>query len=189
LTSQELDEYCKNIFVFMLGTGKIRFNDLYKNLKTTGLKLTIPTLSAHLKHLQKEKLIRRMKEGKQNVAYEVNWAKLDYLRFHVDFKQALEESKTRKDDFDRLSVEDRAIFALHIMRLMETTKLKYELHACLEPKRHFEATIAYLFVKNYLEPYRQWLIESCLDSNDRAKEALSVVEQEEKKLKDSIYSK
>jgi len=48
---------------------RLRFNQLHKYLKKFGTNISKPSLIEHLKHLKKQKLISRKREGFQKVSY------------------------------------------------------------------------------------------------------------------------
>ena len=65
--------------------------------------------------------------------------------------------------------------------------IKNEIRAYLEPKRKFEATLAYLFARSYLEPFRMYLLRDCVKSKETAQKALTKVEELEQKLKNEVF--
>ena len=78
----ELDDYCEKIFAYLgVQDEPLRFNELHKALNKANFKISRPTLIAHLKHLLKQEVITKKSQGKQNVAYGINWKKLEYLNF------------------------------------------------------------------------------------------------------------
>ena len=66
---RELDDICVEIFFTLMAYKRLRFNQLHKYLKKFGTNISKPSLSDHLKHLKKQKLISRKREGFQNVSY------------------------------------------------------------------------------------------------------------------------
>lgn len=66
---KELDDICVEIFFTLMAYKRLRFNQLHKYLKKFGTSISKPSLIAHLKHLKKQKLISRKREGFQNVSY------------------------------------------------------------------------------------------------------------------------
>jgi len=67
--SFELDDTCHEIFFTLMAYKKLRFNELHKYLKRFGTEISKPALIDHLKHLIKQKLVKRKREGFQNVSY------------------------------------------------------------------------------------------------------------------------
>lgn len=65
----KLDDICHEIFFTLLAKKRLRFNELHRQLKKFGTDVSKPTLIDHLKHLSKQKLIKRRREGFQNVSY------------------------------------------------------------------------------------------------------------------------
>lgn len=69
LKTLELDDICSEILLTLLAYTRLRFNELHTMLKKFGTDISNPTLSEHLKHLTKGKLIKRKRENFQNVSY------------------------------------------------------------------------------------------------------------------------
>ena len=65
----EIDDICHEIFFTLMAYKKLRFNELHRYLKKFGTDISKPALIEHLKHLIKQKLIKRKREGFQNVSY------------------------------------------------------------------------------------------------------------------------
>jgi len=66
---KELDDLCVEIFFTLMAYKRLRFNQLHRYLKKFGTDISKPSLIDHLKHLKKQKLISRKREGFQNVSY------------------------------------------------------------------------------------------------------------------------
>ena len=66
---KELDGICVEIFFTLMAYKRLRFNQLHRYLKKFGTDISKPSLIDHLKHLRKQKLINRKREGFQNVSY------------------------------------------------------------------------------------------------------------------------
>jgi DNA-binding HxlR family transcriptional regulator len=66
---KELDDICVEIFFTLMAYKRLRFNQLHKTLKKFGTEISKPSLIEHLKHLKKQKLISRKREGFQKVSY------------------------------------------------------------------------------------------------------------------------
>jgi len=184
----ELDEYCEKIFAFLaLNKNPLRFNELHRTLNAADFKISKPTLIAHLNHLQKHKIIARKSEGKQNTSYLVNWNKLDYLRYHTKYRQALEKAQNDKETFNSFSIDEKVRYVTLMLSLQEVTRLKFEILSFLEPHRRFEATLAFLFVQGTIEPFRMWLLKTCVKSKETAQEALTTVEQLEQRIQNELF--
>jgi len=64
-----LDHYCSEILKLLWHSEGMRFNEIHRQLQNTGITLSKPSLSEHLKHLIKRKHITRRVIGVQNVVY------------------------------------------------------------------------------------------------------------------------
>jgi Fe2+ or Zn2+ uptake regulation protein len=188
MAKPELDECCEKIFAYLaLQDEPVRFNELHKLLNKSNFNISRPTLIAHLKHLLKHKVITKNSQGKQNIAYGVNWKTLDYLRYHKNFRKAAERIQENKATFEEFDLDEKITYVSLVLSLIEVTKLKNEIRSFLEPNRKFEATLAYLFVRSYLEPFRMYLLRDCLRSKTIAKEALVKVEELERKIQNEVF--
>lgn len=94
----ELDDICHEIFFTLIAYKKLRFNELHKYLKKFGTEISKPTLIDHLKHLIKQKLVKRKREGFQNVSYSLTDEVSSLFEISPeDLKKWLEDSvKTTK---------------------------------------------------------------------------------------------
>jgi hypothetical protein len=188
MVKTEIDDYCGKIFTYIaLQDNPLRFNELYKALSKADFKISRPTLIAHLNHLRKHKVITRKTRGKQEVSYEVNWEKLDYLKYHRDFRKQVERIQENKGTFEKFGLDEKITYISLILGLIEVVKLEYEIRSFLEPNRRFEATLAFLFTRSYLEPFRWYLLRDCIKSEQTAKEALALVEKLEAKIRAELY--
>jgi repressor of nif and glnA expression len=64
-----LDHYCTEILKILWHVDGMCFNEIHRQLKNRGIKLSKPSLSEHLTHLRKRKFITRKAMGVQNVTY------------------------------------------------------------------------------------------------------------------------
>lgn len=69
MKSFELDDICHEIWFTLMAYKRLRFNELHRALKVFGTDISKPTLNEHLKHLIKQKLVRRKREEAQKVSY------------------------------------------------------------------------------------------------------------------------
>lgn len=184
----ELDEHCQKIFAFLvMNSDPVRFNELHRTLNLSNYKISRPTLIVHLNHLQKYEVVKRKIEGKQSISYEVNWGKLDYLKYHKNFRKTTERIQKEKATFETFGLDEKIRYVSFILSLIEVTRLKNEIRSFLEPHRKFEATLAYLFVRSYLESFRMYLLQTCVKSKETAQEALVKVEQLEQRLQNEVF--
>jgi DNA-binding transcriptional regulator GbsR (MarR family) len=184
----EFDEHCQKIFAFLvLNDVPVNFNRLLKALNDSNYKISKPTLSAHLKHLQKPKIIKRRKKGKQQITYSVNYEKADSLQFHKDFSKTAENIIKSKETFNSFDVAEKIRYVSFILMIIEVNRLKNEIRSVLEPDRRFEATLAFLFVKSYLERFRMYLLQTCVNSREDAQKALVELDRLEQNLRNEVF--
>ena len=125
-----LDDYCSSILILLWKKKEMRFNEIYRALKNEGVKLSKPTLSEHLKHLRKEKWVKRKVRGVQNVTYGLHDS--IHRSSDEDWKWLEEGLKDMGAKFYKKSPEAMAGYALYIVlsRKMEELLLRIE----IEPK-------------------------------------------------------
>ena len=184
----ELDDYCEKIFGYLgLQDEPLRFNELHRELNKANFRISKPTLIAHLKHLLKHKVISKKSQGKQNITYGVDWKELSYLTYHKKFRKAAERIQKNKTTFEQFELDEKIIYVSLILSLIEVIKLKNEIRSFLEPKRKFEAMLAYSFARNYLERFRMYLLRDCIKSKEIAETALVKVEELERNIQNELF--
>lgn len=97
-----------DLAVFIKSGQRYRFNQLYKEVKLSGIKITKPTFIEHLRHLEEKKLILKEEVDKLNISYGFNHELLGDIDRHIR-EQALSnriiDEKMRK--FNSLPVKDQ----------------------------------------------------------------------------------
>jgi hypothetical protein len=71
--TRKMDDVCTSIYLALSLRGKLRYNELFRTVNRLNPKqksgkpfISKPTFDEHIKHLQKNKLLRVIKKGKQN---------------------------------------------------------------------------------------------------------------------------
>ena len=187
---EDKDVYCSKIFWFLfLSDKKCRFTELHKGLKNIKLKLSKPTLIAHLGHLQEKGFIVRRQEDKQNVSYEVNWKKFEYLKESVGYKQHLLISNENKKRFKSLSPRDQLATLLNILILGELQRVRSNIDDFLEPEKEPEHHLGYWFMFKSLDLYQSWFIETFKQADKKTQKMLiEKVDGSVKILRDDIFT-
>lgn len=147
---EELDKYCSDILNVLLAYNqKIRFNELYKRLKTMKYKISRPTLADHLKHLVKRKEILRKTEGKQNVTYELNHKRYANIKKAVEIQNELLKIFTENEkNFNEMQVEDQLFYTIATMVLRELRTLRLDIDTVLNPENRFQNILETLFINH-----------------------------------------
>jgi hypothetical protein len=139
--------------------------------------MTKPTLINHLNHLRKDKLIIRKKEGKQNVSYTVNWAKLGTFKQTIESKQFLENLFGNEKQFKAFPIDDQVAYVTNLFTLRNLHQLKLEVQDAIDPSKNFEHSIQFLITDRFFHFFKRWLLESCHASKtEKATEALSMID-------------
>ena len=174
--ADELDKHCEKIFsVLAVNPNPIAFNKLYEKLKPEMAK---PTLIEHLKHLQKQKIVRRKRIGKQKVTYELHEDCFNELEQTREFMESMNEAKEEIEIFNGLNTKEKIKYLLLLITLAEIDTLKYTLQRLAEPKEDFKFLIKTAFTKDALSAKIQVLLEHCADFD--LNEAIRQVDEAEK---------
>lgn len=149
-----------------------------------------PTLSEHLKHLKKRRLVIRKREGKQNVTYQVNWEKLEHLSEAIETRQALKRMLENEKNFKSFPIDEQVTYVHNILALRNLYRLRLEIFSILHPSKNFEHSVQYLFISRFFEFFKTWLLESCHEDRSRCREkAMSTIEYNIKHYTDTIFDK
>jgi DNA-binding transcriptional ArsR family regulator len=162
----KLDDYCREILVFLVVIGeKKRFNKLYEFLREKGMELTKPTLSLHLKHLTREKMVIREVKDAQIVYYEVN-----HKRFR-DFEETVKSQHVirmiefldqEKQAFDSASLQKQIDIVFDTMILRNLRHLKTQIEFESNSVRKWEKSLELQLLENPLFMVREtWLVAKC----------------------------
>ncbi len=174
----QLDIYCEKIFtVLAVNQDPITFGKLFEKLQT---EMTKPTLIKRLVHLQKNKIVKREKIGKQKVTYTITDDLINELEQEIEFVKEMEELKKVKETFDSFPMKDKIQYILLLSTLTEIDQLKNSLKVILDPNEQYKATLKHLYTKNTLEALTKYLLLNTLKSKGDVKEALNKVEEAEK---------
>lgn len=175
--------------VFIASNKNRHFNELHANLnKIRNLEISKPTLSEHLKHLQRLKLITRKREGKQRVKYEVNWTKLKYLQETIESQKILKRITENEETFTSLPMEEQVMFVTNVLSLRNLKELKLEILDTIEPNKNFEHNVQYAFTHQFFDLYRTWFIKNCYKTtNENKLNALKIVENNIKHFEEELF--
>jgi DNA-binding HxlR family transcriptional regulator len=183
-----MDEYCIKIFGLLgVTTEKFRFNELHRTLSHFGIVMSRPTLIAHLNHLQKKGYIIRKKEAKQNVSYEVNWKKLEYLKESLAYKKEVDQNLKNKATFKSHSLEAQVAIITGILTLQGLFWLKANVLDILEPTKKAEHNLAYVFSSRLLDMYRLWLLDTCKESKENNQKILCSIDELIKDITETFF--
>ena len=128
---------------------KIRFNKLYEHLEDYGMRISKPTLSLHLKHLESHELLIRRVEEVQKVSYEINYEKIG--SFGKKLKSTFEVLMDEWDEdirlFNSASVDEQVdIILLEIAnRTLRQLELKIKLRS--SPVNSWEKSLELMFLQ------------------------------------------
>lgn len=179
------DIYCVMILFSIASQTEIRFNDLLKHLNEQ-MKVSPPTLSNHLKHLIKQKLIIRTVEEAQNVTYRINNKGFrNFPELTKVLKDSIATWKVTKEQFGNLSVAE------HLNDFVRTNMLVNL--ECLKSRILWEAykNIERWFILNFLSsPYlkikEQLIIQKSLKDKEYRDKVIQEIEFFQKKLTEEI---
>jgi DNA-binding HxlR family transcriptional regulator len=164
------DEYCKKIFAVLgMDDEKVRFNELHRNLKLNGVKMSTPTLIQHLNHLVEKGIILREEKDKQNVSYIVNWK--EYLEAQ-EFKKTMEKMSISEKNFKTDSLKNQVSYAYGMLTLGELFFTRMSILDIVEPEKKLQHHMSYNLVQLVSSVYYSWLVDTCKESEEKSKKAL-----------------
>lgn len=180
---KETDEYCQKIFiVFTMTDRKMRFNELHRQINKYGLKISKPTLIQHLKHLQKQKTIRRIQKDKQVVFYELNWKRLEQLRKAKKINEAALHYVIDEKTFKSKPLHQQINFTLDMLFLKELSRLKLAALYILEPKQRLQLLSTLSYINLLYTMYTKWLFNSVTQSKENGQQILEAIDDTIDKL-------
>jgi len=158
------------------------------------IKISRPTLSEHLKHLQKLKLITRKRETergrKQRISYEINWEKLKYLQKTIESQNALKRISENEKIFTSFPIEEQVVFLTNVLSLRDLQKLKLEILDTIEPDKNFEHNVQYTLTDDFFDIFRTRFRQNCYEtSNENKLAALKMVENNIKHFEDVLFTR
>lgn len=157
-------------------------------LNKSNIKISTPTLSEHLKHMQKLKLITRRREGKQRISYEVNWEKLKYLQKTIESQKALKRITENEKTFTSFPIEEQVIFLTNVLSLRNLNELKLAILDTIEPDKNFEHNVQHALTHQFFDLWRTWFIKNCyVTTNENKLIALNIVENNIKHFEDELF--
>lgn len=167
----------------------MRFVELFNTLNELGVKLSRPTLSLHLHHLQKRRTIIRKRQGKQKVTYVVNWEKFKPLEQSIRHKENLRHYIENKERFKSLSIEEQAIYTIDAMALEDVHQLQLMIKNTIDPSKTFYNSLQMLFLNRIYGQYQSWLLESCRESKEKAQRISDKLESSIKREENELFER
>jgi DNA-binding HxlR family transcriptional regulator len=175
--------------VFIVSGKKWHFDEFLHNLNKSNFKISKPTLSKHLKHLQKLKLITRKKEGKQQTSYDVNWEVLKHIKTTVE-RDAIKRITENKKLFSSLPIDDQVMYLTNILSLRNLEELRLYIIDIMEPEYNFEHNVQYAFIHQFYDSYKTWFLLNChATTNENKRVALKMVENNIEHFQEKLFDK
>lgn len=190
MSIKELDSQCNKLLaVFIVSGKKWHFDEFHHELNKSSFKISKPTLSKHLKHLQKLKLITRKKEGKQQTSYDVNWEVLKHIKTTVE-RDAIKRITENKKLFGSLPIDDQVMYLTNILSLRNLEELRLYIIDIMEPEYNFEHNVQYAFIHQFYDSYKKWFLENChAATNENKHIALKMVESNIEHFQVQLFDK
>jgi len=150
---------------------KIRFNELYRMLNHSGVKISKPTLSEHLTHLTKQKILLRKKEGIQKVTYRVNFERFEKLDKSSDITRELVIRHYQNEKrYKSLPITEQVDYVHGLMVLQELMLLKLEMLYIFKPKKKFEYTLSHFSAVQHFGIFKKWFLDNLREKPEELKE-------------------
>jgi DNA-binding HxlR family transcriptional regulator len=164
------DQYCEKIFALLaMSEDRVRFNDLYRKLNKLGAKMSKPTLSEHLKHLEKNQLIERHEIDKLNVSYSLPWKKYEQLSKAKEFNQTTLNLLRDEKTFKAKSLEQQVVHVTFVLTTAELFYLRLAILDELEPENKLFHHFSYSLIRALFDCYTRWLFDTSKESEANAK--------------------
>jgi DNA-binding transcriptional ArsR family regulator len=168
-----LDEYCKKILaILLLLRKKTRFNELYRFLNQHGVKISKPTLSEHLKHLTKLKILVRRKEGIQKVTYRINFERFEKLDESSELTQDIVTRHFQQEKMYKSLPVSRKIDLFHTLTILQSLMLlKLEILSISNPDKKFEYSLSHYSTVQHFGTIRTWLLDNLRENPEELEQA------------------
>ena len=165
----KLDQYCTRLLAFfMLTRETYRFNELKRQIKDMGLKMTTPTLILHLNHLVEKKLILRDEKEKQFVTYRFYWEKWQdadrSMRERIVFEKVL---KQEMNDFSRRPMMQQVAYVNLVSSTLFLLSLREAIVAKVKPDKEFMANINFIHFGNIFNQTRNMILKNVETKDER----------------------
>lgn len=174
-----MDKFCEKIFLLMaFRQEKMGFNELARSLEDVGAKMSRPTLSEHLKHLTKKKVLKKKKIGKQRVSYEVNWQKNEQL---LDARELGKKMQNRLDEiqkFRTIPFKDLMVLAEFTLKYIILQQFRLNILSILNPKKTFDYNLEALYISRHFHAYTDLLLQECRKNKEVGEQLLQILESE-----------
>lgn len=175
---KERDEYCNRIFIVLtLAEEKIRFNELHKQLRNYGLRMSKPTLILHLNHLLKEKAVLRLQQDKQVVFYQVNWKRFQQLRKAHKISQAALDYTVDEKTFNSKPLREQINMVLDMLFLKDLFMLKLSTLYVLHPRERTPILRTIGYISTLYTIYGRWLFKNIDKSEENGKQLLKTIDE------------
>jgi len=184
----ETDEYCNEIFTFLVANrNRIRFNRLHETLNGLDVKITKPTLIAHLHHLLAKGSILQKKEGRQNTTYQVNWKKFEYLNEAIEFKTLIANKLKDEKTFKSSSLEYQIAFVHGILSMLQLYYLQLSILSIECPRAKSINNLGALLIHRLYDNYRLWLLDTCKQSKENIQKALDLLDKKTEEYQNLLF--
>jgi len=177
LGNELMDETCYHIFSVLLIRNSLRFNELHKTLNELGVKMSKPTLSDHLKHLLKKKIVVRTVEEAQNVTYKINQKEFEKFEgFIENATKRLREVEKEKETLYSLPPDEQLEEVIRLNAVYKLDEIKTRINYSLYKKMD-DGLLLMSFKSDYFKRGELWVIDKCI--NDEAYRSLVLKKIEE----------
>lgn len=154
------------------------FNELFKYLKKMDVKMSKSTLSEHLRHLTKKKLLKKKKIGKQRVSYELNLQEFEQL---LGAKELAKKMMNRLEDIQKgepIPFENLFVLAKFTLQYVIMQQLRLKILSILNPKKTFHYNLENLIITIYFQGFSNLILEECKKKPELGEQLLQKLESE-----------
>jgi len=186
-----LDEYCRTIFAVLLFNNcfdidsGMRFNELERQLKKYGNKISTPTVINHLKELQKMKVVKRVRSGKQKVLYHITERSLD----PKELGKTMTWIEKNQDIIRSWSLREIVTYTINLMSLRDFYLVKLSLKSQFESRLVHRTLIRADMINAYFRFLFNMVLETIEGKDAEYDETVKHLDSQIKTFRDVLFQR
>jgi hypothetical protein len=117
----------------------------------------------------------------------VNWEKLETLKRGIEYRRDLLHIVGNEKRFKSFPIAEQVVCVAEIPALTGFYRLKLEVQDTLDPSKNLEHSLQFLLTNRFFEFFKTWLRESCVNSPENGRIALTAIESSINSLQDDLF--
>jgi hypothetical protein len=161
---------------------EVRYNEIYSDLSKDGIVSNKPTLTTHLKHLEKEHLIKRNVLDVQVVVYSIDQNIFKKVTGYIErVEKKHQELIKNKEDFTSLPFDEQFEAVLNLIAWIEVNKLR-AMTLYITSSTFDNDMILRYWSQPSLKNYETWFMRQCKDNKEYLEKAINKLDDTIKQL-------